>query len=339
MKTKFFSLLFVVFLMILGACQGETSESGTNGENSSESNESEYTVRVGITQNDENAEYTGIQQFKEGVEERTDGAITVETYHSDQLASIPDLIEQASTGTNVGTITDAGQMGDLKNEFYILQSPYMFEDYNEIDKFLESDLYQKWVQEFSDQGLRLLSFNWKLGQRNLATNKKIETPEDLDGVVIRTNDSQIVNATISAMGGSPSGMPWTEAYPGLEQGVIDGVEAHNLAIYESSIHEVVDNIARTNHFQLVSGLVVSAEWFNELPEEYQDILVDEAQKAGNTASEIASEKSEEYEKAMNEAGVEFNEVDREKFKERAQEAYSDIGLEDVKNQVDEVLAE
>ncbi|MFZ4451652.1 C4-dicarboxylate TRAP transporter substrate-binding protein [Salibacterium aidingense] len=338
MKQKLFSIVLISTFTVLAGCQGNASENKENATNS-ESNESEYTVRVGITQNEENAEFTGIEQFKEGVEERTEGAITVETYHSDQLASIPDLIEQASTGTNVGTITDAGQMGDLKNEFYILQSPYMFKNYEEIDKFLASDLYQEWVEEFTESGLRLLSFNWKLGERNLATNKKIQTPDDLDGVVIRTNDSQIVNATISAMGGSPSGMPWTEAYPGLEQGVIDGVEAHNLAIYESSIHEVVDYIAKTNHFQLVSGMVVSDDWFNELPEEYQDIVVEEAQKAGETASEIAAEKSKEYEQAMKDAGVEFTEVEREQFEQRARDAYSDIGLEEVKKQVDEVLEE
>ncbi|SDI92773.1 C4-dicarboxylate TRAP transporter substrate-binding protein [Alteribacillus bidgolensis] len=336
MKNNILFILAILFLTVLAACQGDNSNASSSEENGG-SSEGEYTLRVGITQNDQNAEFKGIEQFKEGVEERTNGDITVETYHSDQLASIPDLIEQASTGTNVGTITDAGQIGDIKNEFYILQSPYMFEDYEEIDKFLESDPYHEWVEEFKDNGLQILSFNFKLGERNLATNTKIETPEDLEGNVIRTNGSQIVNATVSGMGGSPSGMPWTEAYPGLEQGVIDGVEAHNLAIYESSLYEVIDHIAKTNHYQLVSGMVVSADWFSNLPEEYQDILIEEAQLAGDTASEIATEQSQEYEQAMKEEGVEFIEVDREKFKERAEDAFSEIGLEDVKAEIDEVL--
>ncbi|RKL66495.1 C4-dicarboxylate ABC transporter [Salipaludibacillus neizhouensis] len=336
MKKYLFSISATALIIALSACQGEEGSSNATS-NANEENEEEHTIRIGITQNDQNAEYKGLEQFKEGVEERTDGAVKVELYPSDQLASIPDLVEQASSGTNVGTITDAGQIGDLMNEFYILQSPYMFEDYEEIDKLLESDLYHQWVEDFTDNGIRILSFNWKLGERNLATNTKIETPDDLEGNVIRTNGSQIVDGAISAMGGSPSGMPWTEAYPGLEQGVIDGVEAHNLAIYESSLYEVIDHIALTNHFQLVSGLVVSNDWYSELPEEYQDILTEEAQGAGETAFEIANETAKEYEKLMKEAGVEFSDVDREAFKERAQDVYSELGLEDIQAQVNEVL--
>src|SRR5699024_10114021 len=207
----------------------------------------------------------------------------------------PDLIEQASVGTNVGTIVDGGVLGDIKEEFYIMQSPYMFKDIEEIDQFLESDLFDEWVTELSEEGLMILSFNWNLGERNLATKKKIESVEDVKGTVIRTNGSDIVDSTISAMGGSPSGMPWSEAYPGLEQGVIDGVEAHNLAIYESSMYEVINHIAKTNHYQLLSSLTVSADWFNNLPDDYQSIVLEEAILAGEYGSELAKESSEEYE--------------------------------------------
>ncbi|MFB5662480.1 C4-dicarboxylate TRAP transporter substrate-binding protein [Alteribacillus sp. HJP-4] len=338
MKTFGVFILIMSGLMFIAAC-GSNDSSDNDTEGAESSGDAEYTLRVGITQNDQNAEYEGIEQFKERVEERTDGAIKIETYHSDQLASVPDLIEQASTGNSVGTITDAGQIGDLKNEFYVLQSPYMFQNNEQIDKFLESDLYQEWVDDFSAQGLQILSFNWKLGERNLATTNKIETIEDVKGNVIRTNGSQIVDETISSMGGSPSGMPWTEAYPGLEQGVIDGVEAHNLAIYESSLHEVINHIARTNHFQLVSGLVASADWFNGLPEEFQEIVIEEAQAAGDTAAEIAAEKSAEYEELMIEEGVEFHDVDQEEFRKMTQKAYESVGLEEARKQVNEVIQE
>ncbi|MGN8646321.1 C4-dicarboxylate TRAP transporter substrate-binding protein [Gracilibacillus sp. HCP3S3_G5_1] len=325
-KMIFIQLLFV--LVVLSACSSQANEGG---------NDEEYILRIGITQNSENAEYEGIVQFKEAVEERTDGAIAVETYHSDQLASVPDLIEQASVGTSVGTITDAAQIGDLKKEFSIIQSPYMFTDYDEIEKFTETDLYQQWVEEFMDQGIRILSFNFQLGGRNIATINKVESAEDLSGNVIRTSGAEIVNATISSMGGAPSGMPWTEAYPGLEQGVIDGVEAHNLAIYESSMYEVINHIAKTNHYQLVSGLIVSADWFNSLPEEYQTIVLEEAKAAGETASEIALEKSEEYEELMTEAGVEFHEVDRAEFEQLTNEVYQSLDMEELRDEVHGVL--
>ncbi|WP_152658085.1 C4-dicarboxylate TRAP transporter substrate-binding protein [Oceanobacillus sp. CFH 90083] len=327
MKKLYCFLLVAVGLVLLTACGSEGAEG----------NDGEYTLRLGVTQNEQNAEYQAIYQFKEAVEERSAGEIEVETYHSDQLANIPDLIEQASLGADVGTVTDAAQLSDLKKEFSIIQSPFMFEDISEMEQFLESDLYQEWVEEFTEQGIRILSFNFQLGERNLATTHPVTNAADFKGSVIRTSGAEIVNATVSAMGGSPTGMPWTEAYPGLEQGVIDGVEAHNTAIYESSMYEVINHIAKTNHYQLVSALIVSEEWFDSLPEEFQEIVLEEAKAAGETASEMSMESSNEYEGLMKEAGVEFHEVDREEFKELADSVYETMGLQEIRDEVNAVL--
>ncbi|GEN85793.1 MULTISPECIES: C4-dicarboxylate TRAP transporter substrate-binding protein [Oceanobacillus] len=297
----------------------------------------DYTLRLGITQNDQNAEFKGVETFKEGVEKRTEGEVTVELYHSDQLANVPDLVEQASMGNSVGTISDAAMLGDLKKEFYILQSPYMFDSYDQIGKVTESELYQGWVEDFADQGIRILSFNYYLGERNLATTSEVTSAADLRSNVIRTSGAQIVDETISSMGASPSGMPWTEAYPGLEQGVINGVEAHNLAIYESSMYEVINHIAKTNHYQLVSALIVSEDWYDNLPEEYQEIVIEEAEKSGEAAAELALEQSREYEELMGEYGVEFHEVDREEFRELTEQVYEKLDMTEIREEVLEVL--
>src|SRR5699024_5968092 len=135
MKKKFIIIPTLLLLALLTAC---------GGTNNSDSPENSSTLKLGVTQNEENAEYKAIEQFKEKVEERTNGEVEVETYSSDQLASVPDLLEQASVGSNVGTVSDAAMLSDLKEEFAILQAPYMFDDYDEIDKFLESELYQEW---------------------------------------------------------------------------------------------------------------------------------------------------------------------------------------------------
>src|SRR5699024_7144209 len=148
---------------------------------------------------------------------------------------------------------------------------------------------------FNEQGIQVLSFNFQLGERNLATTDKVTSPEELEGNVIRTSGANIVDKTISAMGGSTSGMPWTEAYPGLEQGVIDGVEAHSVAIHEASMEEVLEHVAETNHYQLSSSLVVSSDWFNDLPSDTQDIVLEEAEEAGEKATKLTDEETDEAE--------------------------------------------
>lgn len=322
-------LLLAMLLVLVGCSQASADRM----------NKPSYVLKLGIAQNEDNSEYQALLQFKQSVEERTNKDIVIETYPSGQLASVPDLVEQASIGANVGTISDAAMIGDMKREFYMLQSPYLFQDEEEIQKLLDSTLFKGWVEDFSDQGLRILTFNYFLGERNLATVRPILSADDVRGNVIRTNGSQIVNYAVAAMGASPSGMPWAEAYPGLQQGVIDGVEAHNSAIYESSLYEVINHIARTNHYSLVSSLVVSERWFDQLPEEYKEIIVEEAIRSGEYASMIAAEQSATYEEAMIEAGVQFHDIDVEPLRERTEVIFSRLGLDEIVENVQAVLAE
>lgn len=52
---------------------------------------------------------------------------------------------------------------------------------------------------------------------------------------------------------------------------------------------------------------------------------------------MSMESSNEYEELMKEAGVEFHEVDREEFKELADTVYETMGLEEIRDEVNEVL--
>ena len=111
-----------------------------------------------------------------------------------------------------------------------------------------------------------------VGKVTNVTNKKIEKPEDLKGLKIRTPGAAVWTETISAMGASPAGMAFSEVYPGIQQGVIDGAEAQHPASFGANLHEVVKYISKTGHFQLITGVVAGADWMAGLPEEYQTIV-------------------------------------------------------------------
>jgi tripartite ATP-independent transporter DctP family solute receptor len=331
MKKSIFTLTMLIIL-VLGACGQQGSGSNV------EPGEETYTLKVGIVMNDKDPMYEGAMKFKEAVEERTNGGVEVELYPSSQLGDTADLLEQAKVGANVATLTDAGPLGDLVKEISILQAPYIVDNLDEAKELVLSDLFKEWEANLEDQGLKILSFNWFQGERHLATTKPVETPEDLNGLAIRTNGSTIVNKAIEVMGGNPTGLAWAESYPGLQQGVIDGVEAHYSAIQGARLPEVVTSISKTNHFQLLTALTVGEGWFNSLPEEYQNILVEESINAADHASNLNVEKAVEYEDEMKAEGVEIIEVDQELFKKEAARFYEEIeGFEEIREQVNEVL--
>ncbi len=346
MMKKSFTVVSAASLLVLSACGGnygssenENSDSDSGSGSNSGGGDASYTLQVGIVVSENDPMYAGLEQFKENVEEETDGDLEVELFPNSSLGDTPGIQEQAKAGSNVGTLSDAAILGDYQEEIGILQGPYLFENYDEIQKVTNSDLFQGWSDDLAEnENLQILSFNWYQGTRNMVTDNAIETPEDLNGQSIRTIGSDIFLETMKAMGANPTGLDWAEVYTGIQQGAIDGAEAQQSAAYEASLYEVSDHYSKTKHIQLITGLVVSADWFEGLPEEYQDIVLEEAKQGGTYASEQVIDTSEEYESQMEDEGMTIVEPELEPFQQATEDVYEEFdGYPELREEILEII--
>ncbi|SIR24615.1 C4-dicarboxylate TRAP transporter substrate-binding protein [Halanaerobium kushneri] len=297
-----------------------------------------YTLNIGMAVGETNPMYKGAMQLKENVEAKTDGDLEIRVFPNSQLGSTDDLQEQAKMGANVAVITDAGRLADVLPEIGILNAPYIATNYEDVRKIVLSDMFRDLSNQLTEDNYKVLSFNWYQGARHFLTNKRVEVPADLNGQKIRTPGSPVWRKSVAAMGATPTPLDWSEVYPGIQQGVIDGAEAQHTATYGSSLYEVIDYINKTGHFQLMTGLVVGTRWFNSLPEEYQNIIIEESIKAGDYASKLTIELGEKYEAEMEEMGVTIVEPNIDAFVESVQGVYEELGYSKLKEQIqNEVL--
>ena len=96
-------------------------------------------------------------------------------------------------------------------------------------------------------------------------------------------------------------MAFGEMYPGLQQRAIDGVELVYNNIPGGRFYEVLKVANETKHIMLINFQVVSAKWFDSLPKEYQDALVEEADKAGEETSARSSKSETEVKQQLKSA--------------------------------------
>jgi len=261
------------------------------------------------------------------IEERTDGRLDITIYPSSQLGEDNDVLEQIRAGAAIAVLVDAGRLAPFQKELGILAAPYLVDDYTGYAAVTSSPVYDGWAQELADEtGMRLLNYNWFQGTRQMFTNKLIEKPEDLNGVRVRTIDAPGWVATVEAMGATPAPMAWSEVYSALQLGAIDGAEAQLTGAFGIKLHEVTTNVAFTNHIQLFTGLVTSDTWYQSLPEDIRTVLDEELEAAGDAATEATVAALEKVQADMEAAGVSFNEVDLEPFKERTRSVYDTMGL-------------
>jgi tripartite ATP-independent transporter DctP family solute receptor len=299
--------------------------------------EQNYSLKLSTVLADTDPITLGLEAMAKEIKEKTKEKITVEVFPSSQLGDTADVLEQAKNGSNVGVIIDTGMLADYVPNMAIYTAPYIFDDVKEARSFITTDIFAAWDQELATHGLRDLSCNWYQGARHFCSNKPINTPSDLKGLRVRTMGSKVAQESMTAMGATPTSLAWSEAYSGLQQKVIDAVEAQMTAVYGASLHEVIKYVSETGHFLLYTALVISEDWYKSLPEEYQKIVVQASINAGDYATKLTQEKEVEYKEKMKEAGVTFIPVDKTPFKEAASSVYKTMGWTDLKAKIDAAL--
>ena len=286
----------------------------------------EHTLSINTALTIDDPLYKGLESFRDAVAARSNGAIEVKLFPNSQLGPDEDVLEQARAGAPVAVVVDGGRLANFVNEFGVLGTPYLASGYDGIRKVVISPKFEEWVKKLHDtSGHQVLSFNWWQGERHLWTADPVSTPADLAGNRMRTPGAPVWVETITAMGATPTPMPFAEVYAALESNVIDSVEAQLPAGNGSKLFEVTKVLTKTGHINLITGLVTSAAWFDSLTPEQQTMLREEALKAGDVASYGTRDALAQIEEDLKTAGMTVNEIDVTPFKEATAGVYYKLG--------------
>ena len=205
--------------------------------------------------------------------------------------------------------------------------------YNSIDEYsyvCQSDLVKNMCQKLEDNyGIHVLALDFNVGMRCMQTNKVIKTPADLKGMKIRVPNSSMYINCLTAMGATPTGMPFAETIPAVQQGVIDGLEGNMNAYSTNGSSEVCKNMSLTNHLVGTCGAYISTKVWNSIPEEYRTIIQEEFTKGAKELTDFTNASFEETKaKLEKEQGCSFNEVDVDAFRAAVQPEFERMVKED-----------
>ena len=164
--------------------------------------------------------------------------------------------------------------------------------------------------------LGLTGLGWmENGLRHITNNvRAIETPEDLEGVKLRTMKVPAHVATFETLGANPTPMNFGEVYSALQQGVIDGQENPIAIIDSQRFQEVQKYLSLTGHVFTVYIPVISQHFMSSLPEEQQTLLRDAMQEAAAYQQELVNAEEAGQLKKISEAGVQISDLTAEQRK-------------------------
>ncbi|WP_075215061.1 C4-dicarboxylate TRAP transporter substrate-binding protein [Mongoliimonas terrestris] len=300
----------------------------------------DYTLSINTALTTTDPLYKGLESFQAQVAERSNGALEIKLFPNSQLGADEDVLEQARAGAPVAVVVDGGRLAVFQKEFGVLGAPYLASGYDGMRKIVTSPVFETWVKALHDSsGHQVLSFNWWQGERHLWTNTPVAGPADLAGVRMRTPGAPVWVETVSAMGATPTPMPFSEVYSGLEQKVIDAVEAQLPAGLGAKLSEVTKHVTKTGHINLITGVVTSGPWFDSLPAELQTILREEALKAGDVASYGTRDALQQIEADLVAAGMTVTTPDLEPFKSATAGVYDKLGYGDLRDELQAIASQ
>ena len=254
-----------------------------------------------------------IQEAADNIREKTGGAIDIQVFHSSQLPTYKDGLEQVASGANFISVEDPSYIADYVPDFNVLVGPMMTSSSDEYEYLINTDTVKEMVKKLEADNIKVLALDYFSGYRFMKTNKEIYTPDDLKGMKIRVPKSQLFVDTLNAMGANAVPIGWDETLSAVTQGVVDGLEGTMDDFLNDGSGEVASVGSLTNHFIGTCGVYFPLNVWETIPEEYQTIIQEEFTASAQRMIEKINSSYEETKAKLEATGHTFNEVDTEAF--------------------------
>lgn len=322
MKAKLMSLTIVMILLasVLVGCSNEIDkqplEADPTGEVVNEAPADAIVVKLAYMSPElENDPYHQFAiRFKEAIEEKTDGKYFFETYGGGVLGKDRELAEGLQYGTLDMAVITSSPMGNFVPAFQNLDLPFLFNDWNHVHAFLESDLAEELYDETEEVGIKTIGLIGRGARSVTNSGDPIDSVEDLKGLKIRVIESSIFVDTFAALGSSPQAMSWGEVFTALQQGTIDGHENSMATINNERVYEVQDNVTRTEHIFAFTTAHASKSFWDTLPAEDQKLFKEVGEEITLKISREQEQEEKGFVETLEEQGMDFYDIDRDELK-------------------------
>ncbi|MBF0677636.1 MAG: TRAP transporter substrate-binding protein [Devosia sp.] len=262
-----------------------------------------------------------VKKFGELLSEKTDGAYSVEVFHSAQLGQEADTIEQTQFGVLDLNRISIGAFNTQVPEATVTQLPFIFRSAEHFHNVLDGPIGEEILAAFEKVDVIALAF-YDGGARSFYNSSKpINSPADMDGLKFRVMQSDIFVDMVGALGANATPMPYGEVYSGIQTGVIDGAE-NNYPSYDTAGHaEVAKFYSLDEHLMVPEVLVVSKVVWDGLSPEVQTAMREAAKESVPYQRDLWSAKEVESKAAVEALGATINEVDKAPFIEAMKPVY------------------
>lgn len=238
MWKKLTAAALIAALGLVAGCGGSGGEKSSDG--------GKVTLKMATALPSSHPLVKGMESFKAKVAEKTGGSVDISIYPAGQLYNDKNMNDAViSGGVDLG-LNSVGRWASIVPAMDVFDVPFLFPDYDKVDKAIDGGLGEKLGGELLKKGVRPLIWA-DYGFVQFANNlREVKTPADFAGLKMR-GYSKYSSETIKALGASSATMGSSEVYMAIQRGTIDGQSSGTTAMRDRKMYEVHKYLTVTNH--------------------------------------------------------------------------------------------
>jgi C4-dicarboxylate-binding protein DctP len=242
------------------------------GQASAHAAAADVTIRFPVEYAAEIAPGVANREFKDLVEQRSNGRVQVKLFPSGSLYKGLDLVQAILRGdAEMSTLTSAYWTA-LSPKLSVFELPYAFADRKAFYRAIDDKAFIEGIYgEVEAKGAKVIAV-LPYDHFGFATrNKPLRAPRDMAGLKMR-GLGKTNAAMLAALGAAPVSLNLVELSPALQQGVIDGLNAPIDIVLAYKWHESVKHVTYAPAYLAFYPWMANAKWWNGLPDDLRAII-------------------------------------------------------------------
>ncbi len=336
MKKKLLAISMMILMFLTAACGGNDAKQQADSSGSGKpigEQKFDYIFGHGAAENSIGDLYC--KKFKELVEAKSGGAITVEVYSGNQLGTYGEMMQSLKNGDIGGMIFQPSPAVSFVPELAVLDLPYAFlgMDQAKIDKVLNDSKYADILKKsFADKGYKFMSMAQAASFRETTSNREIHNAADFQGLKIRTLENNNHIAFWKAIGANPTPIAFSELYLSLQQHLVDAQENPYDTSLNAGFPEVQKYLIETHHILYPNLFLVNKAKYDSMPDNYKKVFDEAAAEAKKYAEDTMKKSAVDDRKKMVAAGMKDIDLDTSVLQQLKDKSF-DIVTKQVRSQV------
>ena len=233
----------------------------------------------------------GALLFKQLVEERLAGKVTVEVYPNSSLYGDANELEALQKDEVQLLAPSLAKFEQYTKQLQVFDLPFLFDDIEAVNRFQKRSKGRQLLRSMEDHNIVGLAY-WHNGMKQLSATRALHSPGDANGLSFRIQPSAVLEAQFRQIGASSQKLPFAEVFNALKSGQVQGAENPWSNIYSKQLHEVQPFISETNHGVLDYMLVSNSRFWYSIPHHIRtelEAIIDEVTYVVNQQAEAANQ--------------------------------------------------